>query len=236
MIITIDGPAGSGKTSVARRVAAELGLHVLQTGLLYRAAAFVLLQRRGLSQADDLSTLVLTDVRDNATEDDLDALEGIAYGYESGSSVPVVAIDGERVEQILNLAWLSLPASLISQNLQIREWSTQMQRAIAEQCSLVAEGRDCGTVVFPDADFKFFLTASVEVRAQRMLNDAARKAQGMTITQAQESIVARDTHDQTRVMAPLVAACEAVVIDTSTLSLDEVVALVIAPVLKKKST
>jgi len=235
MIITIDGPAGSGKTSVARRVADELGFYVLQTGLLYRAAAFVLLSRRGLSEADDLSPGVLCAVRDSVTEDDLDALEGIAYGYEAGNKTPVVAIDGERVELVLSLTWLSLPASLISQNLHIREWSMQMQRAVAERCSLVAEGRDCGTVVFPDAECKFFLTASVEVRAQRMLNDVARKAQGMTLDEAQNSIAARDAHDQTRVMAPLVAACGAVIIDTSRLTFDEVVQQIIAVVLEKKS-
>lgn len=234
MIITIDGPAGSGKTSVARRVAAQLGMHVLQTGLLYRAAALVLLRRHSLLEASDLSSQVLLTVRDSVTEDDLDALEGIAYGYEAGSAVPSVAINGERVEQMLNLAWLSLPASIISQNLQIREWSLQMQRAIAQECSVVAEGRDCGTVVFPEADYKFFLTASVEVRAQRMLHDTARKAQGMTVEQAQQSIKARDMHDQTRLMAPLVAACGAVVIDTSTLSLDEVVTLMVKPVLEEK--
>lgn len=235
MIITIDGPAGSGKTSVARLVAEGLGFYVLQTGLLYRAAAFMLLRRRGLSEASDLSSAVLCGVRDSVTEDDLDALEGIACGYESGNKAPAVAIDGERVEQVLSLAWLSLPASLISQNPQIREWSMQMQRAVAERCSLVAEGRDCGTVVFPNAECKFFLTASVEVRAQRMLNDAARKAQGMTLQEAEQSIVVRDTHDQTRVMAPLVAACGAVIIDTSRLTIDEVVQRIIAVVFEKKS-
>lgn len=233
MIITIDGPAGSGKTSVARLVAEKLDMYVLQTGLLYRAAAYVILERRELAFPDVLTLDQLCLVRDSVTLKECVALDSIEYGYQGGSKVPFVCIRGERVEEMLSDAWLSLPASLISQSLLVRDWANNIQREIAKKYAVVAEGRDCGTVVFPHADFKFFLTASVEVRAQRMLGDVSRKAQKLTPKEAQASIAARDAHDQTRVMAPLVAACGAMVIDTSAMTLEQVVSCIILTVAAK---
>jgi CMP/dCMP kinase len=230
MIITIDGPAGSGKTSVARMIAQRLGIKVLQTGLLYRAAAFVLLVRRGLVpiiSAHESPVIIdvqdCFDARDSVSAWDLASLEGISYGYEVGSMFPFVSIWGQRRESFLGAAWLSLPASIISQNPEIRAWSMDVQRAVAREYSLVAEGRDCGTVVFPQAEYKFFLNASLDVRVSRIMRDRTRNAEGIDVDEAKKSVQERDAHDIDRVIAPLIAASGAVCIDTSIMTRELVV-------------
>ena len=231
MIITIDGPAGSGKTSAARTIAQRLGIKVLQTGLLYRAAAYVVLRRREFAVgACEILQQTIIGVRDAIVAADIDALQSIEYGYDEDSIFPYVSISGQRMEVLLGSTWLSLPASLISQNPEIRAWSMRVQRSVAQRYSVVAEGRDCGTVVFPNAEFKFFLTASLDVRAQRILQDKSRSALGMTFEMAQKSVQDRDAHDEKRIVAPLIAASGAVVIDCSTMTVDDVVSKIMSVV------
>lgn len=235
MIITIDGPAGSGKTSAARMLAQRLGIKVLQTGLLYRAAAYVLLVAHGLVPAvtaqeneSYVSRDESMDVRDSVSERDIELLRSIEYGYEGSNIFPYVCISGQRREALLGLGWLSLPASIISQNPRIRAWALQIQRDIAQEYSVVAEGRDCGTVVFPEADYKFFLTASLEARVERIMRDRTRNAESLSRDEASKSISERDAHDENRIVAPLVAASGAVEINSSQLSQEAVVAQMLA--------
>lgn len=229
MIITIDGPAGSGKTSAARMLAQKLGIKVLQTGLLYRAAAYVVLAQRGLipsvtAQENEISVSsdVCKEVRDSISYEDIKALQSISYGYEAGNMFPLVCIAGQRREGFLGLSWLSLPASIISQNPDVRAWALEVQHEVAQSYSVVAEGRDCGTVVFPNADYKFFLTASLEARVARIMRDRTRNAEHMSQDEALKSVAERDAHDEKRVVAPLIAASGAIQIDSSALSQEAV--------------
>ncbi len=240
MIITIDGPAGSGKTSAARMLAQRLGIKVLQTGLLYRAAAYVLLVARGLvpavtAQENEacVSAEESMDVRDSVSERDIELLSSIEYGYEGSAIFPYVCISGRRREALLGLGWLSLPASIISQNVEIRAWALRIQHDIAQEYSVVAEGRDCGTVVFPNADYKFFLTASLDARVERIMRDRTRNAESLARDEAARSIAERDAHDEHRIVAPLVAASGAIEINSSDLSQEAVVTQMLARIQKQ---
>lgn len=240
MIITIDGPAGSGKTSVARCLAKRLSIRVLQSGLMYRAAAVLLLERHGIMRINDLDSdtavidsAVCHQLKDSLSVDDISSLRGIEYGYENDSQIPFVKIAGINILQILNKFVVGLPASIISQNPEVRAWAVDLQRQVAQKYSVVAEGRDCGTVVFPQADFKFFLTASLEVRQSRVVSDSSR---GITVSQSsgiEQSIIQRDAHDQTRSIAPLVAPLDSIIVDTSAMSLDEVVEFLLSLIFEK---
>ena len=234
MTITIDGPAGSGKTSVARLLAQTLNIRVLQSGLLYRAAAVVLLANRGAFELEDIKKdgfsvdlYDCTQVKDSLTPDEIAKLSCIDYGYHDGAISPYVRIDGKSVEAYLGKFGVGLPASVISQHPPVRDWALKVQRAIAKKYDLIAEGRDCGTVVFPDAEYKFFLTASLEVRQQRVAGDNSRGVVTSDAPTLQKSILARDEHDQTRKIAPLVAAHTALIVDTSHMNLHEVVSFLL---------
>lgn len=239
MIITIDGPAGSGKTSAARMLAQKLGVKVLQTGLLYRAAAYVLLVARGLvppftahENAVVVSADEAMDIRDSVCDLDIKDLKNISYGYEGSSIFPYVCISGQRREALLGLGWLSMPASIISQNPEIRLWALNVQREIAQKYSVVAEGRDCGTVVFPDASYKFFLTASLDARVERIMRDRTRNSELLQKDEAIKSVSARDAHDEHRIIAPLVAASGAVIIDSSGMTQEMVVGAMLEAIKK----
>ncbi len=239
MIITIDGPAGSGKTSVARMLAQRLGIKVLQTGLLFRAAAYVLLVRRGLvptCTAQENESYVSPDeameVRDSIGFTDIAALDSIEYGYEVHSIFPYICISGQRREALLGLGWLSMPASIISQNPQVRAWALKVQRDIAKTHGVVAEGRDCGTVVFPGAEHKFFLTASLEARVERIMRDRTRNAELLSRDEATRSVSERDAHDEHRIIAPLIVASGAVEINSSGLTQEAVVAKMLQAIKK----
>ena len=240
MIITIDGPAGSGKTSVARNLAKRLSMRVLQSGLMYRAAAVLLLERHGVIKFSDLGSdavvidsLICHRLKDSLTSDDISSLDGIEYGYENDSQIPFIKIAGANVLQLLNKFVVGLPASIISQNPQVRMWAVGLQRQVAQKYSVVAEGRDCGTVVFPEADFKFFLTASLSVRQSRVVSDSSRGIIQGQVLGIQQSIIQRDVHDQTRSIAPLVAPQDSIIVDTSAMSLDEVVEFLLSLIFEK---
>jgi len=192
-IVAIDGPAGSGKSTVARALATALGWSFLDTGAMYRAVTAEVL-RRGIDPAD------------------ADAVAQVAAGA-SISTVPRVTINGIDVEEVIRNEPVNVAVSTISANPAVRRAMVTRQRdwAAAQTTGTVVEGRDIATVVFPDARLKVYLTASLDERARR------RGDEGVS------SVTRRDSADRERVASPLRQASDAVVIDTTDLSIDQVV-------------
>ena len=208
MLVAIDGPAGSGKSSVARAVAGELGLIDLNTGAAYRAVALLAL-REGVDLEDGA---LLAEI---ARRVDLDA-DGARM---DGAGVP---------EEDLRTPEVSAAASKVSAKPQVREVLLSVQREAAhkarEEGGAVVEGRDIGTVVLPDADLKIFLQAAPEERARRRAHQTGREAE---LDRIREAIKKRDRQDSERETSPLKPAPDAVILDTTTLSLGEVVSRVL---------
>ena len=208
ILVTIDGPAGSGKSSVARAVADRLGVVNLNTGAAYRAVALLALREN-------------TDPADGAGLADLASRVGLD---PDGASV-----DGERVpEPDLRTPEVSAAASKVSAGPRLRGVLLTVQRAAAEEArargGAVVEGRDIGTVVLPDADLKVFLSAAPEERARRRARQTGREAE---LDRIREAIARRDRQDSEREASPLKPAPDAVVLDTTALSLDDVVSRVL---------
>jgi cytidylate kinase len=207
-LVTIDGPAGSGKSSVARAVAGRLGVVNLNTGAAYRAAA-------------------LLAIREGANLDDGSRLAGLASRV--GLDPDGARIDGVRVpEPDLRAPEVSAAASKVSANPELREVLLPVQRAAAEQArrrgGAVVEGRDIGTVVLPDAELKVYLSAAPEERARRRASQTGKEGE---LDRIQKAIARRDRQDSEREASPLKPAPDAVVLDTTALSLDEVISRVL---------
>ena len=207
-LVTIDGPAGSGKSSVARAVAGRLGAVNLNTGAAYRAAA-------------------LLAIREGANFDDGSRLAGLASRV--GLDPDGARIDGVRVpEPDLRAPEVSAAASKVSANPELREVLLPVQRAAAEQArrrgGAVVEGRDIGTVVLPDAELKVYLSAAPEERARRRASQTGKEGE---LDRIQKAIARRDRQDSEREVSPLKPAPDAVVLDTTALSLDEVISRVL---------
>lgn len=211
MIIAIDGPAGSGKSTVAKQVAKMLGFHYLDTGAMYRSVAWLALER-GVSLEDAEAVAQL------ARE------EAVVFSHEPGNPLPSgVQIAGCDVTLQIRTPRIDKAVSPVSAIPAVREALTQQQRAIAAAENIVMEGRDIGTVVFPNAELKVFLTASAEERARRRALQNEQRGFGETDQAAiLADIIRRDQADSTRSVAPLRAAEDAVELDTTGMSIDEV--------------
>ena len=207
MIITIDGPAGAGKSTVAKRVAARLGLRTLDTGATYRAATWKAL-REGIP---------LTDSRRVA-----ELIRRIRIGMDGDR----ITVDGEDVSREIRANEISKAVGPVAESPECRKELVRLQREYGRDGGLVSEGRDQGTVVFPDADYKFYLDASVEERARRR----AKELGGADKAAIRREMEERDRADMTRKIAPLQKPAGAVVIDTTGRSIEEVVEAVCAKV------
>jgi cytidylate kinase len=208
-IIAIDGPAGAGKSTVAKHLAAHFGLLNLETGAMYRAFALKGL-RSGISPEDAAG---------------LQHLAGTtAIVLEPASNGNRVLLDGVDVTGEIRDPEVTQAASRVSVHPAIRAWMVDLQREMGSRGGVVMEGRDIGTVVFPDADLKFFLDASPEARSQRRYEQAGSGAVVATPEAISKELRERDERDRNRAESPLRAAPDAVVIDSTRLSLDEVLA------------
>ena len=209
--IALDGPAGSGKSTVAKRIADDYHILHLDTGAMYRACALAAL-RRGIDPGDA-----------EEVEKMLKTL-GLEIRYEGGRQHTV--LDGEDVSEEIRKNEVSLAASDISAHPAVRKKMVEMQRKIAAGTSCVLDGRDIGSAVLPDARFKFFLTADSGVRALRRQKELAEKGQNVDFERLKEEIEKRDKQDSEREFSPLKRAEDAVVVDTSDMDIEEVVAKV----------
>ena len=211
MNIAIDGPAGSGKSTVAKRLAAEMNYIYVDTGAMYRAMALYCL-RAGIPADDEKAV--------GAACADID----VTIGYEGG--VQLVYLNGENVSPFIRSEEVSRATSVISQYAPVRAKLLNLQRAVAAAHDVIMDGRDIGTCVLPDAQCKIFLTASVERRAQRRFLEQQAKGMDVKIEDIEADIRIRDQRDSNRPIAPLKQADDAVLLDTSDMNIDEVTAAI----------
>lgn len=205
--IAIDGPAGAGKSTIARKVAKAKGFIYVDTGAMYRAMAYYLLTKK-------------------VDPSDADAIERNCQGaditirYEEGEQI--VLLNGENVNGVIRNEEVGNMASASSPNPKVRERLTLLQKELARTNNVVMDGRDIGTCVLPNADVKVYLTASVGVRARRRYDEMSRKGIACDLSQIEKDIMIRDEQDMTRKIAPLKQAEDAVLVDSSYMTIEEV--------------
>jgi cytidylate kinase len=208
LIVAIDGPAGAGKSTAARMLAERLGYALLDTGAIYRTMA-LRARERGIAWDDGPRVAALAD--------------GLEIAFRLEGAVNRVFVDGAEVSAAIRTPEMSDGASRVSALPEVRAALLGLQRRIGGQGGVVVEGRDIGTVVFPNAEAKFFLTASTDERARRRAAELRAAGKPVDDAQTRAEIVARDERDSTRAAAPLRRADDAVEIDSSTLGPQEVV-------------
>ena len=206
--IAIDGPAGAGKSTIAKQVARRENLIYIDTGAMYRAMSLLMLQ----------NGIPLDDAEKIGQEC---SRAQIDISYENGEQA--VFLNGENVDAFLREERVGNAASAVSAVPRVRERLVQLQRELAESADVVMDGRDIGTVVLPDADLKIFLTASSRVRAERRYRELQEKGIEADLKTIQRDIEERDHRDMTRESSPLRQAEDAVVIDSSMMTVDEVI-------------
>ena len=208
--IAIDGPAGAGKSTIAKRLAKELGYNYVDTGAIYRTVAYFF----------DLWGVSPKDI--DGVERYIDELT-VSIEYDEEGSQHMI-MNGMDVTNDIRTQEISQKASIVSAHAVVRDMLLDMQRDVAKRHNVIMDGRDIGTVVLPRADVKIFLTADAEVRAQRRLDELQAKGQKATFASILEQIRQRDHQDSSRAIAPLKKARDAYELDTSNLDIDGVVA------------
>ncbi len=207
-IITIDGPAGSGKSTVSRLLAGRLKVLYLDTGAMYRAVAFQA-KREGIDLKDREKIIRLCR--------DLD------LHFKTLDGTTRLFVGAEDISASIRSPEMDMLSSAISAIKEVREAMTLLQRKMAEPGGVVAEGRDMGTVVFPDADYKFFINADPKVRAGRRYRERLERGESVSRGEVEKELRKRDDQDMTRALAPLVPAKDAKIIDTTNLTVEDVV-------------
>ncbi|GAB6156994.1 (d)CMP kinase [Desulfotomaculum varum] len=218
LCIAIDGPAGAGKSTVAKLVANRLGLLYIDTGAMYRAVTLKAL-RRGVDLSD---AAALTDL---ARETSIQLLPGVRQ---------TVLLDGEDVTEAIRSPEVTRCVSVVAGVAGVREILVNRQRQMAGETDVVMDGRDIGTVVLPQATAKIFLTASAEERARRRAKEMTEKGYAVDITRLTKEIQERDYQDSHRTVSPLVPAVDAIILDSSGMTVDEVVNSIVSWIEKNK--
>ena len=206
--IAIDGPAGAGKSTIAKQLAKKLGYIYVDTGAMYRAISLYL-------------------IRKNIAADDVDGiksvLDDINIKLEYDNDTQVVMLNGENVNGLIRTEEVGAMTSASSKNACVREKLVELQRAIAAEKDVIMDGRDIGTCVLPNANLKIYLTASSKTRAERRWKEYQEKGIECDINKIEEDIIARDNQDMTREVSPLKQADDAVLVDSSNMTIDEVI-------------
>ncbi|MBQ8199778.1 MAG: (d)CMP kinase [Lachnospiraceae bacterium] len=206
--VAIDGPAGAGKSTIAKKVAKELGFIYVDTGAMYRAMALFLL-------------------KNNVDQEDKEAIgtkcqeADISIRYENGEQI--VLLNGENVNGFIRTEEVGNMASVSSANPKLREKLVELQKKLAAETDVIMDGRDIGTCVLPNADVKVYLTASSKVRAMRRFKELEAKGLTCDLAQIEADIIERDNRDMTREHSPLKQAEDAQLVDSSDMTIDEVV-------------
>ena len=209
--VAIDGPAGAGKSTIAKRLAKELGFIYVDTGAMYRGIALHMI-RKGIDGHDEKA--VSEEVK-NAD---------VTIAYEDG--VQKVLLNGEDVSGLIRTEEVSVMASTTSAYAPVRQKLLDLQRDLAKSNDVIMDGRDIGTTILPNADVKVYLTASVETRADRRYKEYLEKGEQADLKEIEEDIRLRDHQDMTREISPLKKAADATEVDSSHMSIDEVVATI----------
>jgi len=202
--IAVDGPSGAGKSTIAKAIAKKLNIDYIDTGAMYRAVGYKMLKEG----------VALTD---------LEGLEKMLENTEIDFSEGNIYLDGEIVNDYIRTPEISKQASDCSAIGMVRKKLVDLQQKMGEAKSVIMDGRDIGTVVFPDAEFKFFITASAEERARRRYEELIAKGQDVTFEQVLTDLNTRDHNDSTREITPLRKADDAVEVDTTAMNIEEVV-------------
>ena len=211
-VITIDGPAGSGKSTISRLLAKKIGYLYLDTGAMYRAVALAAKRKK----------IDLTDGK---------ALEGLCNSldlyFKTDQAPPRLFLNGEDISASIRSPEMDMAASEVSAFGEVRKSMTGLQRKMAKGMALVAEGRDMGTVVFPDATHKFYLTASLEIRTDRRHKERLERGETVSRALVESQLKKRDHQDKTRPIAPLKAADDAKTIDTTEMTPEQVLGTIL---------
>ena len=207
--IAIDGPAGAGKSTIARAVAKELGYVYIDTGAMYRAVGLYVLKKK-IELSDEIKIVEALPLLD------------ISLSYDD-EGVQHVLLNGEDVSSAIRTERVSEAASVVSQYKAVREKLVALQQALAKRTSVVMDGRDIASKVLPDADTKIYLTASVEERARRRARELQEKGEPCNIKAVEKDIEERDYRDMHRAQSPLVRVEDAVLVDSSDLTIDETI-------------
>ncbi len=219
--VAIDGPAGAGKSTIAKRVAKKLGFIYVDTGAMYRAMALYLIRNQ-----------VSKDSQDEIAAKCQDA--DISICYENGEQI--VLLNGENVNKLIRTEEVGNMASVSSANPKLREKLVELQKKLAAEADVIMDGRDIGTCVLPNADVKIYLTASSAVRAMRRFKELEAKGEASNLAQIEADIIERDHRDMTREHSPLKQAEDAILVDSSDMTIDEVVEKICAFACEKKGS
>ena len=219
LVIAIDGPAGAGKSTVAQKLAARLGLNYVDSGATYRAAALKVLEA-GVSPEDEGAVV--------------DVVGAADIRFTTDGDRSCVWLDGRDVTQAIRTPEVTLAAARVSRLSEVRKKLITLQRNLVQERGVVMEGRDIGTVVFPEAPLKIFLKADVEERARRRLDQDRQEGRASTLEQTAYEIGRRDQLDAERKISPLVPASDAIEIDSTHLTADRVVERILEVVRERK--
>ncbi|MCD6562221.1 MAG: (d)CMP kinase [Deltaproteobacteria bacterium] len=207
-LITVDGPAGSGKSTISRMLSKKINYIYLDTGAMYRAVALLAL-RTGIDSGDSRGLEIIC--------------MSIDLHFETDFEPPRLYLGKEDISMAIRSPEMDMLSSRVSAIKEVREKMTWLQRKIAGGGDLIAEGRDMGTVVFPEAKYKFFLTASLDVRAKRRYKERIDRGESVSLPLVREELRKRDLQDKTRALAPLRPAKDARIIDSTTLIPEQVI-------------
>ncbi len=206
--IAIDGPSGAGKSTIAKKIAKRMGCIYVDTGAMYRATALFMI-RQGIAPADSTAVCKACGQAE------------VTLRYENGEQV--VLLNGENVNGLIRTEEVGMATSLIARYQEVRERTVEQQRRLAADCDVIMDGRDIGTCVLPQATAKIYLTASAAVRAKRRYEELLAKGEACDYDTIEADIIKRDEQDMNREISPLKQAEDAVLVDSSDMTIDQVV-------------